>query len=138
MTPDQDGRHTLAPTRPSRVLLVDDEEVIRVVGKELLLRRGFTVITAAGGAEAILLIQNEAECFECVILDLVMPAVDGAAVFRCLRECRPTVPVLLASGCEYEDALQHIPLSGNTAFILKPWRSDALFAAISRLLQRRV
>ncbi|MDI1300828.1 MAG: PAS domain-containing protein [bacterium] len=120
--------------RVGRVLLVDDDASIRMVCQELLRRRGFSVTCAAGGAEAIALLSDGAPSFDCVILDLTMPGIDGGEVFRFLRERHPALPVLLASGYDHAEVMRRIPASGNTAFISKPWSIESLFNAIALLL----
>ena len=71
------------------VLLVDDDESVRAVGRKMLERIGFTVVTAADGAEAIARFRERADDIICAIVDLTMPHVDGAETFRELRRMRP-------------------------------------------------
>lgn len=124
--------------RRSRILLVDDDESIRIVGAALLQRRGVDVMVAASGHEAIRLLQESGDAFDCVILDLTMPDVDGAEVFRFLRQSWPTLPVLLASGFDRAEALRRIPACAHTTFLRKPWRGEELFKAIGSLINRTI
>ena len=105
------------------VLLVDDEETVRVVGKELLQRLGFTVLTAEDGRVAAEVFRKHNADIRCVLLDLMMPHWDGEQTFRELRRIRPEVQVNLCSGYNEQDATQRFAGKGLAGLIQKPCNS---------------
>ena len=84
--------------RYGRILVVDDEDLVRSVARRMLERDGWTVLEAANGADAIELFAREAHRLDCVVLDLSMPGMDGLAVFDDLRAIHPDAAVILMSG----------------------------------------
>jgi len=114
------------------VLLVDDEETVRGIGREMLQELGFKVITANDGREAV-------EAFKAtpgiafVILDLTMPHVDGEQCFRELRQLNPGVKVIMSSGFSEHEVNQKFSGKGLAGFIQKPYRLSMLREAIKAL-----
>ena len=80
------------------ILLVDDEEMIIDVGQAMLERLGYRVMVCRGGQEAVQAITNMGNEIDLVILDMIMPGMDGGTTFDRIREIRPGMPVLLSSG----------------------------------------
>ena len=98
---------TATPVRSSgTVLVVDDEETIRISAQRMIERSGFSVLTASGGREAIRLFREHQHEVSCVLLDLTMPDMDGAETFGELRRIRPDVRVILTSGYSEEAATE--------------------------------
>jgi len=118
------------PRRPCHekktVLLVDDEDTVRQVGKRMLERMGFEVMTAREGREALFIFREHAERIACVLLDLTMPLMDGQECFREMRRIREDVPVLLSSGYNEQDVTQRFVGKGLAGFIQKPYVSETL------------
>ncbi len=80
------------------VLFVDDEELLREVGKKTLGRLGFEVWTAADGREALKIFRERGEAIHLVMLDMTMPNMDGEETYHALRRLDPKVRVIIASG----------------------------------------
>jgi two-component system cell cycle sensor histidine kinase/response regulator CckA len=118
------------------VLLVDDDESVRAVGRKMLERIGFTVVTAADGAEAIARFRERADDIICAIVDLTMPHVDGAETFRELRRMRPGVRVILSSGYNEQDVTQRFVGKGLAGFIQKPYQLSTLVAVLKEVLEK--
>lgn len=121
MTPPQarDARGT--------VLLVDDEELVRMSTAEMLSDLGYAVIEAASGDDALRLM-NEGARFDLLVTDHLMPGLSGTDLAREVREARPGLPVLLVSGyAEYEGLNPDLPR------LTKPFRKDELALGIARL-----
>jgi PAS domain S-box-containing protein len=116
------------------VLLVDDDESVRAVGRKMLERVGFAVITAADGAEAIARFRERGDDIICAIVDLTMPHVDGAETFRELRRMRPGVRVILSSGYNEQDVTQRFVGKGLAGFIQKPYQLSTLVAVLKEVL----
>ncbi|MFQ5598139.1 MAG: PAS domain S-box protein [Nitrospiria bacterium] len=80
------------------IMIVDDDELIRDLGKAVLERRGYTVLLAEGGAQALEIFERERGCIDMVVLDLSMPRESGWEVFRRLRALDPGLKVIVSSG----------------------------------------
>jgi two-component system cell cycle sensor histidine kinase/response regulator CckA len=110
------------------VLIADDEETVRAVGKQMLERMGFDVLTAPDGREGVEVFREHAGEIVCVLLDLTMPHMDGEEAFRQLRRIRPGVKVILCSGYNEQDATQRFYGKGLAGFIQKPYTLAKLAA----------
>lgn len=122
-----DAQTTLA--QGLRVLLVDDEETIRDSTRHLLESMGCQVITACDGVEALEMLDVEAP-FSIVILDLMMPRMDGRQTLAVLKREHPTLPVVLCSGYSEQEILG----AWNGVFLAKPYSREKLKAALLRAL----
>ena len=116
------------------VLLVDDEEEVRRVGRRMLQKLGFDVLLAADGREALGLFEQHASRITAVILDLTMPHLDGEAAFRELRRLKADVAVILSSGYNEQDVTQRFVGKGLAGFIQKPYQVSALRAKLQQIL----
>ena len=116
------------------VLLVDDEEPVRIVAGRMLERCGFGVIHARDGREALELFRAHAPEIACVLLDLAMPRMDGEETFRELRRIQPNVRVVLASGYSDQEIAQRFQSSGLAGLIEKPYHLEALGAKLREVL----
>jgi PAS domain S-box-containing protein len=112
------------------VLLVDDEELVRVILRELLENLNYRVICSGNGMEALELFRKHHKEITVVLLDMIMPGIDGKEVFSRLREIDSDVKVIISSGFSTREDLSDILETGQTAFIKKPYRS----AELSRVL----
>ena len=117
--------------RGELVLLVDDERVLRELGKEILETHGYRVQAVGSGEDALSFIRDSDEAVALVILDVVMPGIDGGETYRRLRDVDTKVPVLLSSGLSSEDAVEGILADGATGFIPKPYGIGELTQAVS-------
>ena len=118
------------------VLVVDDEEMVRQLGKTMVERCGFQVLTAADGIEAVAIFQEHVEEIVCVLLDLTMPRMNGVDAFREMRRIRPGVKVILSSGYNEQEAIQQFASQGLAGFIQKPYRLQNLRAELERVAGR--
>ena len=116
------------------MLLVDDEETVRGVGKQFLMRAGFEVITAVDGREACEIYRARADEIVAVVLDLTMPRMDGDACFRELRRMRPEVKVLLSSGYNEQELRTRFDGRGFAGFVQKPYSGTVLRSKLRELL----
>jgi CheY-like chemotaxis protein len=120
--------------RRGTILIVDDEETVRAVGKKMLNRMGFSVLTAVDGRDAIDLFRKRPDTIDCVLLDLTMPRLDGQEAFRKLRRIRPDVAVILCSGYNEQDATQRFAGKGLAGFIHKPFNMATLRETLMKVL----
>ena len=119
------------------VLLVDDEDALRKVMKDLLEREGFVVVEAADGVQALDQVDRIAP--DVIVLDLNLPGLDGYGVLSHLRS-RPatqSIPVLVLTAKGDEDNEVRVFELGADDFITKPFRARALAARLDSLLGRR-
>ncbi len=118
------------------ILLVDDEDYILDVGKLMLEGLGYSIVMAHGGREALRVFGGQSHAFHLVILDLVMPDVDGETVFHEIRKLRPDIKVLFASGHYVMDQTRAILLDGASDFLQKPFNMRQLSTKIRAILDK--
>ncbi len=117
-----------------KVLLVDDEELILEVGQALLLELGFEVVVVKGGAEAVKCLVKSEDEFDLVILDMIMPQMDGSVTFDKIREISPELPIILSSGYSIDGLATAILQRGCNDFIQKPYNMAELSTKINSVL----
>lgn len=117
------------------VLLVDDEEAIRTVARNILETCGYRVITAADGAEALLALSRSRETIRVVVTDMLMPVLDGASLIRALSRHSRNIRVVAMSGLpgQEEEAVQAGLTAG--AFLIKPFSTEKLVRTLHDLLK---
>lgn len=131
LTPSVSGTR-LATARRRRVLLVEDEDMVRKVLSRMLAGRGLQVFAAASGAEAMALFEASAgEPFDLLVTDLMMPDGGGLAVARALNEKSPGLRVLFVSG--YSSAETEGWEPERYRFLTKPFGSSELARVIDEL-----
>jgi CheY-like chemotaxis protein len=116
------------------ILLVDDEDLILNVGKALLENLGYKVIVAKGGEQAIEYMKKKGNQVALVILDMVMPKMDGGMTFDQIRELYPSVPVILSSGYSLDGQATQIMQRGCNGFLQKPFGLSELSQKIRKTL----
>jgi PAS domain S-box-containing protein len=116
------------------ILLVDDEEMIIDVGQAMLKRLGYRVMVCRGGLEAVKVIANVGNDIDLVILDMIMPGMDGGTTFDRIREIRPGMPVLLSSGYAINGQANEIMRRGCNGFIQKPYNISDLSDKVRNVL----
>ncbi|MCP4646970.1 MAG: response regulator [bacterium] len=116
------------------VLLVDDEETILSVGRQMLERMGFDVITAADGVEAVKAFRENPNSIKLVILDLVMPHLDGEETYRELRRIQDDVCVVMSSGYNEQEVTQRFAGKSLAGFIHKPYIYKDLQETLKKVL----
>ncbi|MFY9893419.1 MAG: response regulator [Xanthobacteraceae bacterium] len=121
-------------TGQGTILLVEDEEGLRALNARGLASRGYTVIEAGNGLEAIDLLEKFDGQIDLVVSDVVMPEMDGPTLARELRSRNPDLKIIFVSGYA-EDAFQkHLPDHGQYAFLPKPFTLKQLVAAVKETL----
>jgi two-component system cell cycle sensor histidine kinase/response regulator CckA len=116
------------------ILLVDDEDSIRSVGKRILEQLGYEILLAENGSRALEVYQIHLERINLVILDMIMPGMGGRETYLKIKEINPQVKVLLSSGYSIDGEAQEILAQGAQGFIQKPYRIDALSRKIAELM----
>ncbi len=116
------------------ILIVDDDESIRVLCRLLLERIGFDVLSASDGREALDVFNKHHADIRCVILDLTMPHMDGEETFRQLIKIDPDIRVIMSSGYNEQEIAQKISGKGYTGFIQKPYSLNNLTDILKKAL----
>ena len=120
------------------VILVDDEELILDVGRDLLEKMGYKVLTAGGGREAIELYKKKQDDIDIVILDMIMPHMSGSDTYDRMKEINPDIKVLLSSGYSIGGQATDILNRGCNGFIQKPFNMNELSVAIRQILDKKL
>jgi two-component system cell cycle sensor histidine kinase/response regulator CckA len=126
------------PKGTETVLLVDDEEIILDVGKDMLGEMGYEVLLARSGKEAVETYRKHKGNIELVIVDMIMPRMNGGKVYNKIKEINPDVKVLLSSGYSIDREAKEILASGCcNAFIQKPFDMKKLSQKIREVLDKK-
>jgi len=117
------------------VLVVDDDETVRIVARQALEMKGFQVLEAQDGLEAVDLVRAQGGDIGVVLLDMTMPRMGGEEAFREMRLLQPTIRVILSSGYNEVEAMGRFMGKGLKCFIQKPYGPRELLAKIQDSLQ---
>lgn len=125
---------TASRSMEGTILVVDDEPMIRALAGKMIERLGFEVLTAEDGVAALEVFDAHADAIVCVVCDLTMPRMNGWETLEALRERRPGIPIVLASGFDRAQAMSGERQERPQAFLSKPWNMARLRAAIETAL----
>ena len=118
------------------ILLVDDEQIVRQVGKACLERQGYDVILASNGREAVDLFQTLAKEISLVILDMTMPVMSGKEALHLLLKIRSDTPILVCSGYNEVEVIRNLVGQGVAGFIQKPYTFSTLLGTVKLALEK--
>ena len=145
--PPQSGRMVIAKAAPQihrgtgTILVVDDEDSVRHASTRALRHMGYDVLEASSGDEALSLFREHRRRIKAVVLDMIMPEMDGKSTYLALRELEPGVRVLLTTGYALNDEAQRIldlavPPHPAVAFVPKPYTIEGLSEALANVASR--
>ena len=123
------------PSRPRRILVVDDEPAARVLANRVFSEASYEVTTVQSGFECLERFRKRPRWFDLILLDLSMPFMDGEETFRRLRDIHPGVVVLLSTGFTAQERVDRMLAAGMAGFIRKPHRPDELLARVRAILE---
>lgn len=115
------------------ILLVDDEDSLRQLGTNTLKSRGYEVLTARSGEEALEIYRERGHQLDLVIMDLGMPGMGGHKALKAILEVSPDAYVLVASGYSADDQVKAALESGAVGYVAKPYKREELLATIRSL-----
>jgi PAS domain S-box-containing protein len=118
------------------ILVVDDEEGVRLVASKILKMAGFSVIMADDGRAAVQIFRTHANEIKAVLLDMTMPHMSGEEVFREMRTIKPEVRVILSSGYNERETISVFQGKGPAAFIQKPYQPMKLLEKVRDILRQ--
>ncbi|MFN2564473.1 MAG: ATP-binding protein [Gemmatimonadaceae bacterium] len=116
------------------ILLVEDEPALRSLARKILVSRGYTVLEARAGAEALAVCERAEQPIDLVVTDAVMPGMSGRELAERLAIVRPGLRVLIMSGYTDDDMLRRGILDPRMAFLQKPFTPDALAKKVREVL----
>jgi nitrogen-specific signal transduction histidine kinase/ActR/RegA family two-component response regulator len=131
LTPDE----AMARGREN-ILVVDDEQGLLTIAKTGLQQRGFHVLTAENGEQALEILRGGNTRVDLVVLDLSMPGLSGERVLRTLRGFAPELPVVIASGYATVESQRAWTAAGAQGFVAKPYRLSDLATKVREVLDR--
>jgi two-component system CheB/CheR fusion protein len=117
------------------ILVVDDEETVRETARRILEHRGYRVLLAENGRQAVELVRQAPEEIDLVLLDWTMPVMDGEAAVEVLRGLRPDLPVVVITGFSQMDAVRRFAGRGVTSIVQKPFTSAQLASELDHVLK---
>jgi CheY-like chemotaxis protein len=116
------------------ILLADDEDSVRALAVGVLRDRGYAVLEAVNGEEAVEMFERFQEDIDLVILDLTMPRKSGWEAFDDIRKLQPSTRVILSSGYSATGGRTTAVSRGASAFLPKPYKAQTLLATVRRVL----
>ena len=119
------------------ILLVEDEDMVRAFTADVLRRRGYQVLEAAEGRQALDVLQQHEEGVELVLTDVVMPGMNGSQLANRIRELQPDAKVLFMSGYTDTAIVHHGVLDPGVQCIQKPFTPDALAKRVKEMILER-
>jgi PAS domain S-box-containing protein len=135
--PALQSRSDLRPRGQEALLLVEDDERVRVVASRMLERLGYTVHGFADGPSAITAVERMIEIPPLLITDVVMPAMNGQVLAQQLKALRPSLKVLFTSGYTANVIVHHGVLEEGIEFLAKPYSLDQLARRVRDVLDAR-
>ncbi|NUN70911.1 MAG: response regulator [Bacteroidetes bacterium] len=118
------------------VLLVDDDEGMQILGKELLEDNGYRVLVASGGMQAIELLEQHKEEVALVILDLVMPVLDGGQTYLRMKKVKPDLKAFFCSGFVTDSLISNLLAEEHLTAIQKPFKSEQFLKFVHTTLTK--
>ena len=136
---EYEGQKQFIPSAPwqgsGTILLVEDEEQIRLIAKALLKKFGFTVLEAVNGKEALELYQRNATDITLVMTDMGMPIMDGYELFHQLKKINPKLPIIVSSGYGDAEVSSRIDIDDIAGLISKPYNPNQLREVLKRVVE---
>lgn len=127
--------HQLSHRGTETVLLVEDEDGVRALIRQLLQKNGYTVLEARHGGEALLACERHGGKIDLLLTDVVLEQMTGRELTERLLPLRPDMRVLYVSGYTDDAIMQHGVLTPGTAFLQKPFTAESLTAKIRQVLE---
>lgn len=125
---------TGSPRGQETVLVVEDEEAVRELAREILENKGYAVLEARHGVEALLISDRHNGPIHLLLTDVIMPQLNGRGLAQRLTSLRSDIKVLYMSGYTTKDLISHGMLDPGVAFLQKPFTPDALALKVRQVL----
>ena len=125
------------PRGQETLLIVDDEELIRNMGKRMLEKFGYRVFIASSGREAINILKEESNKIDLMILDMIMPDMDGRETFKHLKEINPDIKVLVTTGYHGNSQDGQFSMDDFNGYLEKPFMTGQLLKTVRMILDNQ-
>ncbi|MCB0322606.1 MAG: PAS domain S-box protein [Bdellovibrionales bacterium] len=132
------GRDLEAPVGSETILLVEDEEHVRTLVREVLERQGYTVLEAGHGGIALEILAEHADSIDLLLTDIAMPHVSGIELAEKVLSGRPHQRILLMSGCTYDAAIPDSIIRMQLPFLPKPFSPEVLATKVREVIDGNV
>jgi len=132
----KDSETLIENRKTGTILIIDDNEDVLSIGKEILEEGDFSVLLACSGDEGISVLKKNVNQIDGIILDMVMPGKDGLATFTEIREADSKVPVAVTSGFNMERVMEIFKGKDISMFINKPFRAGELISMMNDLVKK--
>jgi signal transduction histidine kinase/ActR/RegA family two-component response regulator len=138
-TPSDQHKET-APASPQKcrgseiILLAEDDPMVRDIGRQVLQRNGYTVIAAVDGEDAVAKFAAHKNDIGAVMLDVVMPRLNGHDVYQRIKELRPDIPVLFCSGYDPDSSQSNFIVREHLRLVEKPYDPAVLLRTLREVL----
>jgi two-component system, cell cycle sensor histidine kinase and response regulator CckA len=119
--------------RQGTILLVDDDKDFVEMMKEFLVNEGFDVFACLSGREAIGIYEKQKDAIDFVVLDMMLPEIDGAEIFKALKELNPAVKIVICSGYSIDGKASELMKNGADAFLQKPFDINEIRDLLSKI-----
>lgn len=119
----------------TRILIVDDEDTLRMTMGDILSAEDREIVTAASGEEALAYLEGDP--FDLMIVDLIMPGIDGLQVIDVAQKMSPKAKIIMLTAYGTLDSAIQAMRRGATDYLLKPANAPQIEAAVDRVLQQR-
>ncbi len=113
-----------------RILVVDDEPNLRLLLSEFFEGHGALVTTAENGFEVVELVPKDVRLFDAIVLDVIMPVMDGVTACRNLRNQGILMPIIFTSGYAESDEIYKLRQDRSIYFVQKPYKTDLLLDVV--------
>lgn len=120
------------------VLLVDDEETLRILNKELIESLGYSVVLASNGLEAIKEYSDRFGEIDIVLMDMIMPVMNGSEAFYKIRKIDDNSKIIIASGFTYDKNIDVLMKAGLKGFIHKPYSVSAISKLLKEVMEEEI
>ncbi len=116
------------------ILLVEDEDGVRALTRQILQKHGYTVLETSHGGEALLACENHKEAIHLLLTDVVLSQMSGRELAQRLSNMRPEMKVLYMSGYSEDAIMQHGVFGSGTSFLQKPFNTETLITKVREVL----
>ncbi|MGL1936820.1 MAG: PAS domain S-box protein [Fibrobacterales bacterium] len=128
--------HTTDRMASGTILIADDEEIIRLSLSMMLEDRGYTVDVAEDGVEAVKLVEMNPEKYDAIILDMMMPNLNGSDCLKKIHTIKPDVKAIISSGFNREKDLDQLKPFGLMGHLQKPYKNNELLNLLDTLINQ--
>jgi DNA-binding NtrC family response regulator len=125
------------PTGSERILFIDDEQMLVKLGRQMLERFGYEVVTSQSSVKALELFRADPDRFDLVITDMTMPHMTGDKLAREIMKIRPHIPVILCTGHSGGITEKKAKDVGIKAFVMKPVLRRVMVETVRRVLDKK-